>query len=228
MIVHKNKFLNKEIPRNIILYGGAGHAMQVRPIIEYYGAKIIAIIDDAPNLASPFSDIPIFYGYESFTAFYKTKDSCDTGFCITIGNPHGNIRLQLHDKLTNDGFIHISIAHETAWINEDVSIGPGSLILEGAIVSARVIIGKQCIINSNATVHHECVLRDGVEIGPSSTVCGIVNIGSNSWVGAGSTVIERTKIGNNAMIGIGSVCLSDVQDGVTVIGNPARPFLKKQ
>ena len=38
----KNK---KNIPKKIILYGGAGQAKVVKPIIDLYGSKIIAVVE---------------------------------------------------------------------------------------------------------------------------------------------------------------------------------------
>ena len=220
--------INKsKIPDNIVFYGGTGQSMQVKPIIENYGSNVIAIIDDTPGLKSPFADVPIFEGYENFIEYYKSKQFGETGFCITIGNPNGDVRIRLHDKLSNDGFIPISIAHETAWINEDVTIGQGAQIMERTVICAKVIIGKQCIVNINSHVGHESILDDGVEIGPHVAVCGIVEIGFNTWVGVGALILPRIKIGKNCMIGAGSVVMKDVPDDTTVFGNPARPFIRK-
>ena len=220
--------ISEIIPKEIILYGGTGQSMQVRPIIEDYGSTVIAIIDDTPGLKSPFDDIPIFAGYEKFIDFYNPKMKSETGFCITIGNPHADIRIKLHKKLTKDGFLPVSIKHRTAWINDDVTIGIGAQILEDALVSARVTLGMQCIINSKASVGHESRLSDGVEIGPNATVTGLVEIGYNTWVGAGAVILPRLKIGKQCIIGAGSVVMKDVPCGTTVFGNPARPLLQKK
>ena len=91
---HNNKIIKNNIPPSIVLYGGTGHAMQVRTIIEYYGSTVFAIIDDTPGLESPFADIPIFEGYEKFIEYYKSRQFGETGFCITIGNPHGDVRIK--------------------------------------------------------------------------------------------------------------------------------------
>jgi len=227
MLNHKNEFINKEIPKNVIIYGGTGQSLQSKPIIESYGSRVIAIIDDTPNLRSPFPNIPIFYGYENFMKYYKTKKFSKVGFCIAIGNPNGYIRVCLHDTLKKDGFVPISIAHQTAWINEDTIIGDGIQVMAKAIICAKVNIGKECIISTAASIGHECILHDGVEIGPNSTLGGIVEIGFNTWTGMGSIILPRLKIGRNVLVGAGAVVTRDVPDGMTVFGNPARPLIKR-
>ena len=57
--------LQKDIPKQIILYGGTGQAKVVKPIIEYYGSKVIAVFDDKKNLYPPFKSIDLFTGYQS-------------------------------------------------------------------------------------------------------------------------------------------------------------------
>tara|TARA_B100001250_G_C19765792_1_gene774678 strand:+ start:425 stop:1108 length:684 start_codon:yes stop_codon:yes gene_type:complete len=227
MLAKNKKIIKHKVPKNIILYGGSGQSLQVKPIIDAYGSNVIAIIDDTPGLKSPFKEIPIFEGYRNFYDNFDTRQCDKTGFCITIGNPHGDVRIKLHDLLSNDGFIPISFSHQTAWIDDDAQIGIGAQILERAIISARVKIGKQCIVNTNSSIGHECIIYDGVEIGPSATVCGIVEIGFNTWIGAGATILPRIKIGENCMIGAGAVVMKNVPDGTTVIGNPSRPILQK-
>lgn len=42
-------------------------------------------------------------------------------------------------------------------------IGVGSQILAGAIIAPEARLDRHCIINTRASVDHECVLEDGVE-----------------------------------------------------------------
>ena len=224
--VKTNSQINK-LPPKVILYGGTGAAKEARPIIEYYGAKVVAVFDDTPNRRSPFPGVPIYCGYEQFLRWIKSQKRAEIGFCIAIGNPHGRVRLRLHELLVSEGLSPATIAHPSAVIAEDAIIGSGSQILAGAIIDPEVQIGRQCIINLNAVVGHEDVIEDGAEVGPGATVCGVVHVGVNAWIGAGATVLPRIRIGADAMVGAGAVVMRNVAEGVTVIGNPARPILKK-
>lgn len=50
-----------------------------------------------------------------------------------------------------------------------------------------------------------------------------IRIGRNVWIGGGALILPGVTIGDDAIIGAGSVVTRDVGDGVTVVGNPARP-----
>ena len=218
--------LNK-LPPRVILWGGTGQAKVVRPIVEYYGSKVVAVFDDTPNLPSPFPDVELYRGREGFRKWIDTEQRDEIGFSITIGNPHGRVRLELHDLLIAEGLLPISIAHPTAWIADSAVIGAGAQIMAGAIIGVEASLGRQCIVNTKASVDHDDVLEDGVEIAPGATLCGLVHAGVNAWVCAGATVLPRIRIGTDARVGAGAVVTRDVPDGVIVVGVPARLLTKE-
>ena len=210
-------------PPYIVFWGGTGQAKVVRPIIEYYGAKVVAVFDDTPNLPSPFLDVPIYTGWDGFLGWLeKQPRPGDIGFCIAIGNPHGRVRIKFHERLVSIGLRPVTIAHPSAQIAPNAIIGEGSQFMAGAIVNPEASIGKQCIINTKASVDHECILEDGVELAPGATLCGIVKADVNAWICAGATILPRINIGADAVVGAGAVVIRDVPTGATVVGVPAK------
>lgn len=220
----KNEHINK-LPPKVILWGGTGQAKVVRPIIEYYGSRVVAVFDDTEGLVSPFPDVPIYKGLAAFKDWITTQERSEIGFSITIGNPHGRVRLKLHDILKTYSLLPITIAHPSAWVANNAQIGEGSQILAGAIIAPEAKIGRQCIINTKASVDHEDILEDGVEIAPGATLCGLVHAGINAWICAGATVLPRIRIGNDAIVGAGAVVTQDVPDSITVVGIPAKKLI---
>lgn len=206
-----------------MLWGGTGQAKVVRPIIEHYGSRVVAVFDDTPDLASPFSDVEIYRGKIGFREWItKQKSRDEIGFCVAIGNPHGRVRLNFHEMLSSEGLSPITIAHPTAVIANDAIIGEGSQILAGAIIASEAKVGRQCIINCNSLVEHETILDDAVEIAPAATVLGLTRVGVNTMVGAGATVLSRLRIGNDVTIGAGAVVGEDIADGEVVKGTTTR------
>jgi sugar O-acyltransferase (sialic acid O-acetyltransferase NeuD family) len=206
-----------------VLWGGTGQAKVVRPIIEYYGSRVVAVFDDTQGLASPFSDVEIHRGEAGFRKWItKQASRDDIGFCVAIGNPHGRIRLNFNEMLSSEGLTPITIAHPTAVIADDAIIGEGSQILAGAIIASEAKLGRQCIINCHALVEHEAILDDAVEIAPAATVLGLTRVGVNTMVGAGATVLSRLKIGEDATIGAGAIVSRDVADGEVIQGSTPR------
>ena len=215
-----------QFPPKVIFYGGSGQAKVVRPIVEYYGSNLVAVFDDTPNLKKPFPDIPLYIGNE-LKKWVQTQRKSELGFCVCIGNPYGRARIKLHHELEEEGLTPITLVHHTAFIAKNAKIGVGSQILAGSIIGPEVELGQGCIVNNNATVDHESFLDSGVEIAPGATLCGLVNVGANSWVGAGATILPRIQIGSDAIIGAGAVVTKNVIKGQIVVGNPAKPFKGK-
>jgi len=210
--------------RRVILWGGTGQAKVVRPLLEHYGTEVVAVFDDTPNIASPFPDVPLFHGHEGFMRWLGDGDRSDHGFVVAIGNPHGRIRLKLHEFLKSHGLTSVRCVHPTAWIDLSATIGEGAQIMAGAIVLAHAHLGTQVIVNTRASVDHEDVLEDGVEIAPGATLCGLVHCEINAWICAGATVLPRLRIGADAIVGAGAVVVTDVPSGSRVVGVPARPM----
>lgn len=212
----------RKYPSKVILYGGTGQAIILRQVLEVYGSRVVAVIDDTENLRPPFKDVPLLAGWEGFKEWLKKQDRTDLGFLVAIGNPHGRVRLRLHEALKREGLQPITIIHPTAWVDKNVEIGEGSQILAGSIVLAETVIGKQCIINTKASVDHENRINDGAEIAPGATLCGLVKVGMNAWICAGSTILPRIEIGDDAIVAAGAVVTENVPDNTKVAGIPAK------
>lgn len=77
------------------------------------------------------------------------------------------------------------VMHPTAIIHKSVEIGWGTVIMAGVIIQPQVKIGKHCIVNTGATVDHDCVVEDYAHIAPGAHLCGGVHVGEGALVGVG-------------------------------------------
>ena len=102
-----------------------------------------------------------------------------------------------------------------------MNIGPGSVVMAGCVVNADAHLGAQVIVNTGATVDHDCRIEDNVHIAPGCHLCGNVVVGQDSLLGAGATVTPGVRIGRHVIVGAGSTVIRDIADETTVSGTPA-------
>lgn len=206
----------------LVIWGASDQCRVNYPILKQFGCRIEALIDDTPDKRSPFDDVPIYVGEQGLDAFLQASKIGGLGFVVAIGNPFGHVRTKLHLLMKEKGLLPVSFADQTALICKTVIYGEGLQVMPAAIVHNDVKIGDQCIINTRALVEHDCVLKDGVEIGPGAVLCGRVHVGKNSWIGANATINPRVIIGDNSIIGAGAVVVTDIPSNVVAVGVPAK------
>ena len=62
-----------------------------------------------------------------------------------------------------------------------------------------------------------------MQIGAGTVIGAGVKIQDEVFIGAGVIIVPGIRIGKNARIGAGSVVVENIDDNVTVFGNPAKP-----
>lgn len=191
------------------LYGASGHAKVIMEILKANGVEIEGLVDDNP-------DIIELLGYP---VYHQRTDL--SPMIVSIGN--NAIRKHIVEKLSVEFGQAI---HPTAIVSYTAIIGEGTVVMQGAIVQACTRIGKHCIINTGASVDHECIVEDFVHISPHATLCGNVHVGEGSWIAAGTVVLPGVKIGKWSVIGAGSVVSKDIPDGVLAVGNRCKVIKK--
>jgi carbonic anhydrase/acetyltransferase-like protein (isoleucine patch superfamily) len=126
----------------------------------------------------------------------------------------------------------------TAVVCGDVTIGPDSRILFGAVLTSEggpIEVGERCIVMENAVVRgrqsHPVVLGDHVLVGPHAHVNG-AQIEHDVFLATGVSVFPGARIGHGSEVRIGAVVHvnSTLSPGTTVpigwiaVGDPADLF----
>lgn len=198
-----------------MIIGAGGHGKVVAEAAFKMGAwSDIAFLDDNPGVVSklPF---PII-GNSTMVAELATSR---TAFIVAIGkNP---IRMAWL-KLLKEKHANIAvIKHPSASISMSSQIGLGTVVLAGAVINSDAITGEGCIINTLASVDHDCHLAEGVHLSPGAHLGGSVTIGKQVWVGLGASIINNITIGEKCVIAAGATVIKDVPNNMMVAGVPA-------
>lgn len=208
----------------MLIIGAKGLAKEVLEIFHQQNElKNIYFYDDV-NADVPdklYGQYPILKNTEQVSELFKK----DNRFTIGIGNPV--LRQKLYDKfIVLGGKFESSISPLAQIGHFGNSIGDGCNIMTGTIITNDITIGKGCLINLNSTIGHDCIIGEFVELSPAVNISGNCSIGNYCTIGTGAILLPKVKLGDGVTVGAGAVVTKDVEDGVTVVGIPAKPLNK--
>src|SRR5688572_20275770 len=130
---------------SVIVFGGGGHAKVVVATLEQAGRQVQAIYDDDPGkIGGALAGIPVV-GSTSAAA-------PGAAGVIAIGDNLARERLasQQRDRPW------LTAIHPRAEVDPSARIGPGAVIFAGAIIQADAVLGAHVIVNTGATIDHDC------------------------------------------------------------------------
>lgn len=212
-------------PIDIVIFGTGGHAREMHDLVLAINKQepvfnFIGFLDQSNN-----SQI---YGAEQILGNHTwLRDNPSVHVVIAIGSSASRSRVsKLIRSVCKNEFQ--TLIHPTANIGENCEIGAGSMIGAGAVLTCGVSLGEHVIVNVRASLSHEVILENFVTIGPNVTLCGAVSVAEGSDIGAGATVIQQKNIGGWSIVGAGTVVINNIDNNVTVVGNPARLIAERK
>lgn len=203
----------------IVVYGTGGHAKVVLDAIEKSGAyTVVGLVDDNVKLAGEMRAGYRVLGGSAILQRLIVEGV--KGMIVAIGD---NLRRRaVFDVARAAGFELIAAIHPSSLLGNRVTIGAGSVLIAGVVVNVDAEIGDNVIVNTSASVDHECRIGAHVHLSPGVRLAGRVTVGELTHIGIGAVVLPNLIIGKHCIVGAGSVVREDVPDGMVVAGNPAR------
>jgi len=202
-----------------VVIGGGGHAKVVIDVLLAAGWEVAGYTDPSPVAGATIAGTPCLGDDAVLSGLYTA------GIRWAIVALGDNVRrTRMAESARALGFTLASAVHPSAQISPHARLGQGVAIMPCAVVNAGTVIGDNTILNTSATVDHDCVIGRSVHIAPGAHLAGYVTVEDEALVGVGSIVGRGRplRIGRGAVVGIGSVVFRDVEPGSTVAGNPAR------
>lgn len=109
-------------------------------------------------------------------------------------------------------------------IGDNAEIGCTSTVCRGT--GGDTLICPNAKIDNHVHVGHDAVIGSNTEVTAGTVVGGYCRIGEGCFIGINSCLRNRINIGDNVVVGMGATVTKGVESGITVVGNPAKPFVK--
>jgi len=204
---------------SVVVLGGGGHSKVLISQLKKLDWDILGYTDEQDR--GLLLEVPYLGDDSVLPDLLRSHPACSA--MIGIGKTDASpARAGLQREIRALGFDSPIVVSPQAMVNEDVELGAGTAVFDGAVVNSGTVAGTACILNTNSTLEHDCRLGDNVHIAPGATVSGTVTIGDDCMIGAGSTVIQDVTICAGSLVGAGSVVVASIEKPGVYAGNPAR------
>lgn len=206
---------------SLLIIGAGGHAVSVANLALALGYRIRAFVD-AARAGQSLLGISIIADVRQLANVSETD--CQPLACaIAIGD--NSVREQVYKKLNgvSPALYFPALIHPSAVISHASDIGAGSVCMPGAIVGPNSRIGRFCILNTRASIDHDCSMADFSSLAPAAVTGGRVAIGERSAICIGAIVRHGVSVGQDCVLGAASYLHHSLEDYWLAYGTPAKP-----
>jgi sugar O-acyltransferase (sialic acid O-acetyltransferase NeuD family) len=204
----------------VAIYGAGGLGREVawlvsRAMVHGSGGRLLGFIDDDAALR----------GREvNGLAVCSLEDSREryAGAEVVVATGSPTLRAAMWGRARAAGFAARTIIDPRAEHSPWVTIGRGSILCAGTILTTNITIGEFVVLNMDCTVGHDAMIGDFSTLAPGVHVSGWVHIGRRVSIGTGAVFVngregEPLVVGDDAVIGAGACVARNVDAGATVV-----------
>lgn len=167
-----------------------------------------------------YSENKMFYGVTVYRLDDWSQNKEAIQFVIATGEP--GTREVIYNQLKESGYELTSIIDPTVIVSPTAKMGEGVIITPFSTVSSDVTIDDNVLIQSYVRIGHDIVVGKHSVVSANVGIGGVTKLKENVFIGLGANVKGELNIGKGAIVSMGAVVYRDIDDNVTVAGNPAR------
>ncbi|MDA2923068.1 acetyltransferase [Acidobacteria bacterium AH-259-L09] len=202
----------------VVIVGAGGHGRVVLDVLRSAERRVIGFLDDNPSLhRTQVLGTPVLGSTRKAPRLVDKE-----GASFLVGVADNVVRGKLMNRLRLFDVPFASVVHPAATVASDVMIESGVVVLAGAVVNTGSRLRVGSLVNTSASVDHDCDLGEFAQVQPGSVLTGGVVVGRYAFIGSRAVVLPLKSIGENAYVGAGAVVVRDVSSNEVVVGVPAR------
>lgn len=204
--------------KDLVIIGAGGLGREVAALVERINQRmptwnILGFLDESKPIGEQVDGYPVLGNL-------KWLNDNPTVFTV-CGVGTGNTRRKIVERINERSSNVATLIDPSVLITGNCSIGEGSIICAGSILTTNIKIGKHVIINLSCTIGHDTILHDFCTAHPGVNISGKVTADECVDFGTGTKVIQGKHICENVILGAGSVVVKDIEEPGTYVGVPA-------
>jgi sugar O-acyltransferase (sialic acid O-acetyltransferase NeuD family) len=206
--------------KDIVIIGAGGVGREVALIIEQINKEnptwnLLGFLDDNPKVQNTYIN-----GYKVLGGIGQIEQFKDVQAVCAIASY--KVKSKIINSLTELNIRFPKIIHQSVHIPQYSSVGEGTIIYPGVIMTTNIEVGNHVIISPGCGIGHESIIEDFCSILWNVNISGNVRIGTGCMIGTGATVIQNIKVGRETTIGAGAVVVKNLPENCTAVGVPAK------
>jgi sugar O-acyltransferase (sialic acid O-acetyltransferase NeuD family) len=207
--------------KSLGIFGTSGFARETRDIAMELGHRVTfvaATVGDTAGL-EPSDDVLL----ESELPGANTLE-------YVIGIGENDVRRRIWERHRGQ-LRFVNLVHPAAsfgWRQrERIDAATGVIVCAGVRFTSNVTVGNFTIFNLNATIGHDVIIEDFVNVSPGVNVSGNVLVREGAWIGTGAAINQglpgsRLTVGCGTVVGSGAVVIQDCESDAIYAGVPAK------
>ena len=199
-----------------VVIGAGGHAREVIDLL-----RDLDIEPDGCLVESGFGEVgttihrtPILGSLEWLIHHHDVRAVC------AVGDPA--LRRRLTKTAAGLGAAFLTAVHPSVLRTEWTSIGEGSVVAAGSVLTNEVRIARHAHVNIACTLSHDTTVHDFATLSPGVRLAGGATVEAGAFIGSGAVVLPRVRVGAWAVVGAGAVVTRDVPPNAVAVGIPAK------
>ena len=192
--------------KKLAIIGAGGHGKVVGEIALLNGYKIIDFFDDRAKEIKKFP-----FNVVDTPDYLKEHQNEYDDFFVAIGD--NKLRKDKILWLKKYNMNIINLIHPKSIISKFCTLEIGICTMAHSTINPGTVIREGVIINTSASVDHDCIIDDYSHISPNCSLSGNVKIGKFTHLGTGTSVHPGINIGEDVKTGIGARIFKDILNG---------------
>lgn len=204
--------------KRLWIVGGSGAALEVAAVAAALGRPVagyLILAGKRPTFNPGDAQV------RDEADFLHSADPAIDEVVLALGTPA--LRARVAATYAERGIEFPTLVHPRAVLGPEIDLGPGCVVMAGAVLETHVTAGPHALINVQTSLAHECRLGACCSLGPGVHLAGRVRLGDRCDLGVGAVVRPGVRLGADVVVGAGAAVITDFEGPGVLVGVPARP-----